>query len=258
MQLYSQYYPGENPPIIIVHGLFGSSTNWRSIVPLLRGRAAIWLIDLRNHGKSPNAGTHSYFDMQQDLLEFLDREQVQKCILIGHSMGGKVAMLFSLLHPHRVAHLMVLDIAPCTYRHSFESLIDTLLALDLTRLKSRTEADVQLSASIADRQKRQFLLQSLVGTPGNYRWCINLPVLRRSMPEIGGFPHHLVANRKFHPLATFLHGTLSDYITEEHNQTIARLFPNCAIQGIQNAGHWLHIDQPQTVCDVILKRISGY
>ena len=173
MKLHFQHYP-ENiqvsalanfKPLVIIPGLFGSTTNWRSFGRQFAATRPVIIVDQRNHGRSPHINSNSYDDMLQDLLEFCDDHGLVRIVLCGHSMGGKVAMLFTLAHPERVEKLVVLDIAPVPYDHSHAPYLEELMALDLSQLKSRGEADRALQESIPDTATRLFLLQSLSGSP---------------------------------------------------------------------------------------------
>jgi len=257
MQLYYQRYPADKtdialevsprPPLLIIPGLFGSTTNWRSVAKRIGEDYPVWVIDQRNHGRSPHASSHSYTDMCNDLLEFLDQHGLSQVILCGHSMGGKVAMLFSLRYPERVAKLAVLDIAPVVYTHSHAPFLKALMRIDLASLKSRSEADRALQTAIPDTATRLFLLQSLSGSPGEYHWCINLSVLHDYMSEIACFPIDLVARSKFLKETVFMYGEQSDYVQLAYHPDIVNLFTNVKFVGIANAGHWLHAEQPDAV-----------
>lgn len=250
MQLYFQSYPevlSRPEPIIIIPGLFGSSTNWRSFAKALSNEYDVYVVDQRNHGRSPHADSQSYADMAADLLSFLDFHSIEQAVLCGHSMGGKTAMVFSLLHPERVKKLAVLDIAPTTYLHSHAPFLESLLEVDLSQLQSRAEADRAIVEAIPETATRLFLLQNLTGSPGRYRWRINLAVLHEYMTEIVGFPSHLLDKLVCESQTAFIHGELSDYVGHEHRDEIDRWFPNAEFVQIAAAGHWLHVDQPTAV-----------
>lgn len=263
MKLYYQRYPvdsdpsnGEEdsrPPAIIIPGLFGSTTNWRSIAKHIGENYPVWVIDLRNHGRSPHASSHTYAEMCKDLLAFMDQHGLSQIIPCGHSMGGKVAMLFSLLYPERVSRLAVLDMAPVAYQHNPAPFLEALLDVDLRTSKSRNEADRVLQTVIPDTAIRLFLLQNLSGSAGNYQWRINLPVLHQYMSDIAGFPKELVANHAFSREAVFIYGELSDYVQDSYQAEIAKLFTNAEFASINGAGHWLHADQPDAVVSCLLK-----
>jgi len=239
------------PPVVIIPGLFGSTVNWRSFAKKLSESHDVIVIDQRNHGESPHASSHSYADMVSDLLEFIDRFGLERIVLCGHSMGGKVAMLFSLLYPERVSQLVVLDIAPVTYKHSHAPYLRALMKIDLSTLSSRSDAEKALKESIPDTSTRLFLIQSLVGKQGEYYWRLNLPVLLADMPLITGFPKDNVDGIS-NPVDTlFVLGGESDYVRNEDVDIIKAYFPNTHIKTIDGAGHWLHAERPQQVMDAL-------
>lgn len=259
MQLFHQHYPSSAPqatPLIIIPGLFGSTSNWRSVAKSLSEQHEVSVIDQRNHGQSPHADSQSYFDMADDLLRFMDFQGIHDAIICGHSMGGKCAMVFSLLYPERVQKLIVLDIAPVAYSHSHAPFLQALTKIDLAHLQSRREADRALQPVIQDNATRLFLLQNLVGRPGAYQWRINLQVLHDEMPLLVGFPAQQLAERGV-PLpsklpSAFIYGAESDYLTDQYRSTVERYFAQPSYQAIDKAGHWLHAEQPAAVIQAIL------
>ncbi|RBP49215.1 alpha/beta fold hydrolase [Arenicella xantha] len=259
MHLYSQSYPSDigqfaaqTPPVIIIPGLFGSTSNWRGFAQALGAYYPVVVIDQRNHGRSPHAPSHTYQDMVDDLLEFIDQHSFDKVILCGHSMGGKVAMLFSHQYPKRVAKLAVLDIAPITYPHSHAAYLEAMLAIDLSTLASRAEADKILKPAIPDTATRLFLLQSLVGSPTEYRWRLNLSALLEYMPQIVGFPEASLTGDVGQLETVFIYGESSDYVQVQHHELIRAHFSTAQFVGIPNAGHWLHAEQPKLVLRAVL------
>ena len=174
-------------------------------------------------------------------------------MLCGHRMGGKVAMLFALLHPERLARLAVLDIAPIQYMHSHAPYLRALMEVDLLSLSSRSEAEKALKSSITDASTRLFLMQSLVGKPGEYRWRLNLPILLRDMPEITGFPLLDVDGIVSSTEAVFILGGESDYVDEEGVVKIKTFFPKAECFTVDGAGHWLHAERPNEVFEVLIE-----
>jgi len=260
MELYYQRYPEQESqaeldgraPIIIIPGLFGSTSNWRGFARKLAEQYRVYVIDQRNHGRSPHAETQTYTDMANDLLIFIDQHKLDKVVLCGHSMGGKTAMTFSLLYPERVQKLAVLDIAPVTYEHTHAPFLEELLKLDLSGLGSRREADEALKKAIPDDATRLFLLQSLAGSPNSYFWRINLPVLQEFMQDIVGFPDSLDGfSSKVSSL--FVMGELSDYVRPEYYSKIESKFINTQFVRIPAAGHWVHADQPSLLLSAMLE-----
>lgn len=263
MQLFFQSYPESDEigadsraPLIIIPGLFGSTNNWRSFARAMGEHYPVIVIDQRNHGRSEHADSHTFADMSNDLLEFIDQQGFERVIPCGHSMGGKTAMMFSLLQPERVERLLVLDIAPVTYQHSHAPFLDELMKIDLASLQSRRDAEAALRATIPDSGTRMFLLQSLVGAPGNYQWRLNLPVLRQYMPEIVSFPDEILSNRVSDVATVVVFGEESEYVQPQHQKKILRYFPSAQFVGIPGASHWLHIDQPKRVLEAVLNFVQ--
>ena len=228
-------------PVLIVHGLFGSGRNWGVIARRLAETRPVIAVDMRNHGDSPRFPTQSYADMAGDLAQVIAAHGGRADVL-GHSMGGKAAMVLALTHPERVRRLIVADIAPVAYGHSQSHHIAAMRALDVTGLAARSEADRRLSATIPDPALRAFFLQSLDLKSDPPRWKLNLDVLESEMPKIVGWPE--ITGRYDGP-ALFLSGALSDYVRPEHRATITALFPRARLARIPGAGHWLHADKPR-------------
>ena len=228
------------PPILIAHGLFGSARNWGVIARRLSDQGhRVLTVDMRNHGDSPWADSHSYPDLAQDLAEVIAAHGGQADVL-GHSMGGKAAMALALTHPTLVRRLIVADIAPVAYGHTQQHLIDAMRAIDLSVIETRRDADQQLAQLVTTDGVRAFLLQSL-DVKGR-RWRLNLDALERFMPAILGW-HALGGS--FPGPTLFLSGALSDYVQPEHRPTIKTLFPAARFAKIPGAGHWLHADRPR-------------
>jgi pimeloyl-ACP methyl ester carboxylesterase len=259
MKLFSQTYPQSysplsdlSLPVLIIPGLFGSTANWRGFAKQLSQHYPVIVIDQRNHGRSPHADSHGYLDMVTDLLEFIDSIGLGQVNLCGHSMGGKVAMAFALLHPERVNSLAVLDIAPIEYNHTHAPYLQKMIELDLHSLKSRSAADTLLKEAIPDTSTRLFLLQSLAGAPGKFHWRLNLAVLLRDMSKILSFPFSQLAALSYSGKAIFVAGQNSDYILDSYHNSILEYFPKADFKAIAKAGHWLHAEQPQAVMQTLL------
>lgn len=244
-ELYFQDYPGPagRPPLVLLHGLFGSSTNWRGVARRLCEDRRVLAMDMRNHGRSFNDETMTYPQMAGDILDTLGARGIERADLLGHSMGGKAAMVAALEQPERVDHLVVVDIAPVIYTHTHVPLVEAMMKLDVDGLQSRAEADGKLAGDIEDRMVRQFLLQSLEKTRDGYRWRLNLDALRRAMDELIGFPD--LDGRTFDGPVLFLYGADSDYVQVEQRPRIERYFPNAEYAAVEDAGHWVHADQPE-------------
>ena len=228
-------------PVLIVHGLFGSGRNWGAIARRLGTSRPVIAVDMRNHGDSPRFATQSYADMAADLAEVIAAHGGQADVM-GHSMGGKAAMMLALTHPERVRRLIVADIAPVAYGHTQVQHIHAMRALDLAGLNARSEADRRLAATVPDPALRAFFLQSLDLKSDPPRWKLNLDALEAEMPAIVGWPD---PPGTYDGPTLFLSGALSDYVLPEHRAAILRQFPQARFARIPGAGHWLHADRPR-------------
>lgn len=227
------------PPLLIAHGLFGSARNWGVIAKRMSQSRAVITVDMRNHGESPWADTHTYVDLANDLADVVQAHG--GCMdVVGHSMGGKAAMMLALNHPAVVNRLVVADIVPVAYGHSQTHLIDAMRRVDLASITTRGDADAQLALAVDEASVRAFLLQSL--DLKARRWRLNLDVLEAEMPRIVGWPG---SHNTFAGPTLFLSGADSDYVKPEHRPAIKSLFPNAKFAKIPGAGHWLHADKPR-------------
>lgn len=247
---YREY--GKGPALIIVHGLFGSVRNWHTIASRISDRFRVFTVDLRNHGDSPWAPTMSIAEMADDLARFIDERGLTHASIIGHSLGGKTAMLTALRNPAMVEALVVVDIAPVRYRHSFLAELEAMRGLDLTRLHRRAEAEAALAASLADPALCKFLVQNLAAGPKGLVWKLNLPAIERAMPELTDFPY--VADWEDDGRTLFVSGDRSDYISRDHDRQIFALFPQAEFAVIKDAGHRVHFDQP----DAFVERVTDF
>jgi esterase len=247
---------GEGPPVAILHGLFGSGRNWRSIAQQLALRHHILAFDLRNHGGSPWADGMSYREMVEDLRAAFDRRRIVRPALLGHSMGGKVAMLAALLYPAEVDRLVVVDIAPAPNPPTLLSYVRALRAADLAGVMRRSEADTKLAAAVPNAAERAFLLQNLVVGDGTAHWRLNLEAIEREFPDIVGFPE-LPANTAYGGPTLFVAGARSNYIRQDHEPIIRRLFPRARITRIDGAGHWVHAEQPKSFIETVSPFLAG-
>lgn len=229
------------PPLVIVHGLFGSARNWGVIARRLSQDRLVIAVDQRNHGDSHWDPAHSYADMAADLAHVIAEHGGQADVL-GHSMGGKAAMQLALTDGTCVRRLTVADIAPVAYGHSQNHLVRAMKELDLSGLDLRSEADRRLSATVADPGVRAFLLQSLDLKSDPPRWKLNLDVLQDEMDGITGWPD---TPGVFDGPALFVAGAQSDYILSEYHPAILAQFPAARFSTIEGAGHWLHAERPR-------------
>ncbi len=233
---------GEGPALLIIHGLFGSARNWRSLARRYAARFDVIAVDLRNHGESFHARQMDYPTLARDLLDLIDALSIERAHLLGHSMGGKAAMMFAHLWPERLDRLLVADIAPVAYDHSYDGLIEPAMHLDLTRITSRRDADQRLKPAIPDDAVRLFLLQSLVHDERGWRWQINWPAIRDNIRHITGFPP--IDDWCIERPALFVRGGFSSYLKDEYWPLIEAHFPRAQLETIVRAGHWLHAEQP--------------
>lgn len=236
-------------PVLLVHGLFGQGRNLGAIARRLSARRRVITVDQRNHGDSPHSSQHSYDDMAGDLAEII-AEFGGKVDLVGHSMGGKAAMLLALRSPELLRKLVVMDIAPIAYDHDQNRYIDAMQALDLNELSQRSKADQRLAAAIPDAGVRAFLLQSLDLKASPPAWRLNLPALREAMPDIVGWPGDLPQGSFAGP-ALFLAGATSDYVSADGEAAMRASFPQARLVRIKNAGHWLHADAPEATAETL-------
>ena len=234
------HYPStksNKTPLLIVHGLYGSARNWGVISKRLSDEREIFAVDQRNHGDSQWCETQSYFDMAGDLQEFL--EHFGSMAVLGHSMGGKAAMVLSILKPSLVEKLVIADIAPVSYFHDNTQYIRAMKNVQLDKLATRADAIIQLAESVPEPELRSFFAQSI--DLKNKRWKLNLDVLESEMEKIISFPQ---LSGKFEKVSLFLSGALSNYLQITHRPTIKKLFPKAKFAKIPNAGHWLHAEKP--------------
>ncbi len=244
---------GQGKPLIILHGLFGASDNWLTIGKSLSEHFEVYLVDQRNHGQSFHDPEHSFEAMALDLGDFITDHAISKPIVIGHSMGGKVAMRYALDHPENLEKLIVVDISPRGYKVHHDKILAGLKSINLASLSSRKEADDQLAVYVSNLGERQFLLKSLNRTYEGFEWKINVKAIDRNIGlivgEISGDPIGLPT--------LFIDGENSNYIRDIDFPIIKNLFPNSSIITIKNAGHWVHAEQPEdflkTVSDFLLK-----
>ena len=241
---------GAGPPLAILHGLFGSSRNWASMAQRLAAHHRVIAIDLRNHGASPWAETMDYREMADDVRATLQARGYDRFALLGHSMGGKVAMTAALEHGAAVERLIIVDIAPVAYAAHHLGHVRAMRELDLADIKRRSDADAALAPAVPDAAERAFLLQNLILGDGQARWRLNLEAIEREMPQLVGFPA-IQVGRTYDGPSLFVAGDRSDYLRPEHEPVIRRLFPNAEVANIENAGHWLHAEQPTAFLAVV-------
>ncbi len=256
LRLHLRHYgepAAERVPVVLIHGLFGSASNWHGIARRLAAERLVLVPDLRNHGRSPWDPRMDYRAMAADLAALLDGAGITRAHLVGHSMGGKAAMCLSVCAPERVGALVVADIAPVAYASRHGALVKTLATLPLGELTDRRDADARLAVTISSAPVRGYLLQNLVhDRAGGWRWRVNLEALAQSLDDLLGFPE--TGGLQFPGPVLFLYGSRSDYVTGAGLPRIRALFPLARLRTIPNAGHWVYADQP----DAFVAAVSGF
>jgi pimeloyl-ACP methyl ester carboxylesterase len=227
------------PDLVIAHGLYGSGRNWGVIGKRLADSRRVLAVDMRNHGESHWFETHGYHDLAADLAQVLE-QQPRPCDVLGHSMGGKAAMVLALTRPELVNRLVVADIAPVSYSHTQMQYIEAMRAVDLSGIERRSDAKARLAPHLDDPELVSFFLQSL--DVRNRRWMLNLDTLEAEMDHILGFPE---LTGRFEGDTLVLSGAESDYVRPEHRPEIKALFPKARFAKIPGAGHWLHAEKPR-------------
>ena len=233
---------GTGPALVILHGLMGSARNWAGMVQILAESRRVVALDLPNHGASPWSESMDYPFLAAQVATVIE-ELGGKAAVLGHSMGGKAAMVLALTRPELVERLAVADIAPVAYTHTFAPYVRAMRAVPLGQVGRRAEVEAQLAERIPDARVRAFLMQNLENGETGYRWRPNLAVLNAAMDDILDFPDLPAASRYDGP-TLFLAGGESDYVLPEYLPHIHRLFPAARLETIAGAGHWLHADQP--------------
>ncbi len=241
---------GQGTPLVILHGLFGTLDNWKSIANQLSNHFQVYLLDQRNHGKSPHVPNMDLPSMAKDLADFLGQMNLSKAHIMGHSMGGKVAMQFAFNYPELLDKLIVLDIAPRAYQPGHLEIFHALQGLPIASLGSRKEAEEQLLDKLKSPATVLFLLKNLSrNSQGGFEWKMNLPVIHRDYMKLLDKIH---AQLPHSGPVLFLKGSRSNYILEEDISGIKALFPNTQLDTIPNAGHWLHAENPSELLHQIL------
>lgn len=254
MELYYQSF-GAGPPLIILHGLFGSSNNWRTFAEHAGERFRVFAVDQRNHGSSPHSEEFSLPAMAEDLRRFLAGQGLSKASVLGHSMGGKTAMEFALRYPQSVDRLIIVDIAPREYPPAHDEILETMAALDLSAYSNRAAIENALAQRLPDTRVRQFVLTNLKRRAGGrYEWRVNLDVLRKKHGEVTKAQR---SDTPFPGPALFIRGELSPYVREEDLPGIRRLFPAALVRVIPGAGHWVHADRPGEFLRVVLEFLGS-
>jgi esterase len=242
VKLHYRILGEKGQPIIILHGLFGTSDNWQTLGKAFAHHNKVFLVDARNHGHSPHTDEMDYFCMAEDVKELIADEKIDKPIIIGHSMGGKTAMYFAQQYPELLDKLVVVDMGAKKYPPHHQQIFDALLAVDLNVVKMRKEAEAIISSHFNDAAVVQFLLKNLYWDENqNLAWRMNLPLLIRDIDNI----LQAVLQKKCFTPALFIRGGKSNYIMNQDWQEILELFPNATLETLENAGHWVHAEAPK-------------
>jgi esterase len=248
---------GAGEPLVILHGLFGTLDNWQTIARQLAEDFTVYIVDLPNHGRSPHTkGEFDYSEMSDALAEFLTKNWIHETRLIGHSMGGKLAMQLALNQPDLIKRLAIIDIAPKKYSGGHGNIFKALFALDLKTLTDRKEAEQFLTEHLPEEGAGtiQFLLKNLSrraeNEGGGFEWKMNLDLLFANYPRI---LDELEGNTPFRKPTLFIRGGNSNYIKDSDFDLISKLFPNSAIQTIEGAGHWVHAEKPKELLEALKK-----
>jgi pimeloyl-ACP methyl ester carboxylesterase len=251
VELYFKEY-GEGPPLVILHGLLGASGNWHTLSRMaFAPRFKVYAVDLRNHGRSPHAEPFDNEAMAADLEAFLDARGHADAFVLGHSMGGKVAMHLALSRPERVARLVVVDIAPRAYPPTHEEILQALEAVDFSRVESRQDVDEQLAGRIPSRTVRQFLTTNLEydSEKERYSWKMALEIIHRNYRQIN---EAVESEHPYDGPALFVRGAKSPYVRDEDEAGIREQFPAAQIATIEGAGHWVHAEASEELAELVV------
>lgn len=250
MKLFSRVL-GQGQPMIIMHGLFGMSDNWQSLAKQLSLFFEVHLLDLRNHGQSPHSKEFNQQLIASDLALYISDNKLDDVILVGHSLGGKGAMTFAVSHPMKLQKLVIVDISPRYYPVHHDTIIQALFSLDFNELKSRQQANAQLSKLIQQEDMRQFLLKSIYWKQkGQLALRFNLTSIAENISKIG---ESLDQQATFTKPTLFLKGEYSNYIIDDDEEVIFHHFPDAVIETIRDSGHWLHAQNPKQFLDVVCR-----
>lgn len=238
---------GQGAPLILLHGLFGSLENLSGLARILAHDHTVYSIDLPDHGRSPHTDHSNLAVMVEGVLQWMDTQDLPSAIVVGHSLGGKIAMELALRQADRVAKLVVLDVGPSAYENRHGAVFEALFSVPLDTIQSRGEADVALQNRVADAAVRGFLLKNLVRDGERFRWRLNLEGLHR------GYNQLIVENSEgqFAGPSLFVRGGKSDYIQPRSEPELRRHFPEAILETVEQAGHWLHAEQPEAVGRII-------
>ena len=243
MKLFCRQF-GTGPPMVILHGLFGISDNWASIARALGEKYTVYVPDLRNHGQSPHSQVFDFNVMENDLLELTEESGLDRLVLMGHSLGGKIAMYFALHHPQKIKRLIIVDISlrRTGVNNEQQALLDAMQKVDFSMVHSRSDVERQLEVYVQSRRLRQFLLKNVYWRNNKtLDWRLNLPAINENLLNI--FEGVQVSGKYTGPVL-FIRGGNSGYITDEDLEELKNKFPGAVVKTIPKAGHWVHADSP--------------
>jgi len=246
---------GGGPPLLFLHGLLGRARNWLTVGRALADRHSVHLVDLRNHGASPWSAEAGYAAMAADVAGLIEAAAAGPVTLVGHSMGGKVAMTLALTRPELLQRLIVVDIAPIRYASGYDGFIRAMLAANLSPGRRRADVDAELAAAVPDKAMRAFLIQNLDTSGGRLAWQPNLPALLAAMSELMDFPPDLQAGHYRGPVRC-LRGERSDYVGPEGEVALRELFPGAEVTTVPGAGHWPHAERPADFLALLEKALA--
>ncbi len=251
MKLFYRHFGDGGQPVVILHGLFGISDNWVTIGRRLGEKYDVFIPDQRNHGQSPHSDTFNYYALVDDLYEFIEDHGLTNPVVIGHSMGGKVAMNFALEHPSKADKLVVVDMSVREYkaRKQHIEIIEALLSVDMSKVKSRAEVEKLVSEKVESPRIIQFVMKNLYRVNNNtFAWRINIKGIYENLEDIF---LGIESSYTFDKPALFIKGELSDYILDEDYDLIGKYFPKAQFHTIKGATHWVHAEKPDELCDVV-------
>lgn len=254
MKLFFRELGGKGQPLIILHGLFGSSDNWLTQAKVLAGDFHVYMPDQRNHGQSPHSDEFNYNLLADDLHEFIVTNAISDPVILGHSMGGKAAMLFAVSHPELLSKLIVADMAPKAYPVRHAKILQGLKQIPVSEIQSRNEADEKLAPFVPEPDVRQFLLKNLQRrSEGGFSWKMNLASLDKNIERMGD---RVDSTGKFDKPTLFIRGRRSDYVLDEDIDDIKKLFPKISLVTL-DTGHWIQAEKPKEFVEETIKFIKG-